>query len=208
MGEIEYFVNALTTNETYFFREQPHFDFLHKTVKQMKDNQQIRVWSAAASLGAEAYSIAMVLDHLVGSSSYEVVGTDINTEVLKIAKAGFYPLPWADKISNLYKQTYCLKGKNQYDKQFLIDPKLQENVSFSHANLLDVQSKLGIFDIIFLRNVLIYFNDDVKALVVENVIKNLHVGGYLIISLTENLRSISNKMLKQVDTSVYQKVAL
>ena len=150
----------------------------------------------------------MVLDHLVGSSSYEVVGTDINTEVLKIAKAGFYPLPWADKISNLYKQTYCLKGKNQYDKQFLIDPKLQENVSFSHANLLDVQSKLGIFDIIFLRNVLIYFNDDVKALVVENVIKNLHVGGYLIISLTENLRSISNKMLKQVDTSVYQKVAL
>ena len=90
----------------------------------------------------------------------------------------------------------------------MFDPKLQENVSFSHANLLDVQSKLGIFDIIFLRNVLIYFNDDVKALVVENVIKNLHVGGYLIISLTENLRSISNKMLKQVDTSVYQKVAL
>lgn len=201
-------VNQITTNETYFFREQVHFDFLQDIVKQVKADEMLRVWSAAASLGAEAYSIAMVLDSILGASRYEVFATDINTKVLQIAKKGCYPLPWADKISNAYKQSYCLKGKNQYDKQFLINHELQKNVHFSQANLLEVQSEIGRFDIIFLRNVLIYFNDEIKALVVENVIKNLKQSGYLIISLTENLRNINNKMLKQVDTSIYQKVQI
>ncbi|MFA6195498.1 MAG: protein-glutamate O-methyltransferase CheR [Sulfurimonas sp.] len=201
-------VNQITTNETYFFREQLHFDFLQRIVEQVKTNEELRVWSAAASLGAEAYSIAMVLDSILGASRYEVFATDINTEVIQIAKRGCYPLPWADKISNLYKQNYCLKGKNQYDKQFLISHDLQKNVHFSQANLLEVQSGIGRFDIIFLRNVLIYFNDEIKALVVDNVIKNLKQNGYLIISLTENLRNINNKMLKQVDTSIYQKVQI
>ena len=201
-------VNQITTNETYFFREQLHFDFLQRIVEQVKANEELRIWSAAASLGAEAYSIAMVLDSILGASRYEVFATDINTEVIQIAKRGCYPLPWADKISNLYKQSYCLKGKNQYDKQFLISHDLQKNVHFSQANLLEVQSGIGRFDIIFLRNVLIYFNDEIKALVVDNVIKNLKQDGYLIISLTENLRNINNKMLKQVDTSIYQKVQI
>ncbi|MBU1658035.1 protein-glutamate O-methyltransferase CheR [bacterium] len=199
-------VNQITTNETYFFREQAHFDFLERISKELKEEGKIRVWSAAASLGAEAYSIAMVLDNILGASRYEVLATDINTEVLQIAKKGFYPLPWVDKIPTLYKQNYCLKGKNQYEKQFLIHPELQKNVYFSQANLLEPQSTIGKFDIIFLRNVLIYFNDEIKALVVENSIKNLKENGYLIISLTENLRSIHNPMLKQVDTSIYQKV--
>ena len=199
-------VNQITTNETYFFREQLHFDFLQRHIEQMKAERFVRIWSAAASLGAEAYSIAMVLENLLGNSRYEVHGTDINSEVLKIAQAGCYPLPWVEKIPNTYKQRYCLRGKNQHDKQFLIDPILQKNVTFSQANLLDRQGHLGKFDIIFLRNVLIYFNDEVKALVVENVIENLREGGYLIISLTENLRNTANPKLKQVDSSIYQKV--
>jgi chemotaxis protein methyltransferase CheR len=168
----------------------------------------MRVWSAAASLGAEAYSIAMVLDNALTNHGYEVVGTDINSEVLNVAKAGVYPLPWVDKIPNEYKKAYCLRGKNQFDKQFLVDPALRQNVSFSKANLLDSQLQLGNFDIIFLRNVLIYFNDEVKALVVENILHNVCEGGDLIISLTENLRSIANPKLKQVQSSIYQKVTL
>ncbi len=201
-------VNQITTNETYFFREQLHFDFLKRYLEQLHQNRFIRVWSAAASLGAEAYSIAMILENSLGKSRYEVVGTDVNSEVLKIAQAGCYPLPWVEKIPTTYKQLYCLKGKNQHEKQFLIDPTLQENVRFSQANLLDRQLHLGKFDIIFLRNVLIYFNDEVKCLVISHVIENLKEGGYLIISLTENLRNIANPMLKQVDSSIYQKVAI
>ncbi len=201
-------VNQITTNETYFFREQLHFDFLQRHLEQMSQDRFVRVWSAAASLGAEAYSIAMIMESVLGRSRYEVVGTDVNSEVLKIAQAGCYPLPWVEKIPASYKQRYCLKGKNQHDKQFLIDPTLQQNVSFAQANLLDKQTRFGMFDIIFLRNVLIYFNDEVKSLVVANVVANLKEGGYLIISLTENLRNIANPMLKQVDSSIYQKVTL
>ncbi len=204
--EIAEMVNQITTNETYFFREQSHFDFLVKTIESLKSNSMIRVWSAAASLGAEAYSISMVLDSILGASKYQVLGTDINTQVLEIAKKGVYPLPWVDKIPLSYKQAYCLKGKNQYEKQFLITPELQKNVRFSQANLLEVQTGIGKFDIIFLRNVLIYFNDEIKALVIENILRNLHEGGYLIISLTENLRNINNPHLKQIDTSIYKKV--
>jgi chemotaxis protein methyltransferase CheR len=199
-------VNQITTNETYFFREKAHFDFLEHNAQEVKNSALMRVWSAAASLGAEAYSIAMVLHSVLGGEGYEVVGTDINTQVLQIASKGFYPLPWVDKIPSVYKQNYCYKGKNQYDKQFLIHPDLQKNVHFSQANLLETQAQLGKFDIIFLRNVLIYFNDEIKTLVIENILKNLKEDGYLIISLTENLRSINNPMLKQVDTSIYQKV--
>lgn len=199
-------VNQITTNETYFFREGAHFSFLQNYLVGVQ-KPHVRVWSAAASLGAEAYSIAMTLD-ASEIASYEVLGSDINSEVLRVARAGVYPLPWVDKIPDVYKKAYCLKGKNEYDKQFLIDPKLREKVSFTKANLLEPQTQLGLFDVIFLRNVLIYFNDETKALVVQNILNNLNPGGYLIISLTENLRSITIPNLKQVDTSIYQKVAL
>jgi len=201
-------VNQITTNETYFFREASHFDFVQNSVKQFNATQLFRVWSAAASLGAEAYSIAMVLDDILGPSRYEVLGTDINTEVLKVASEGYYPLPWADKIDMSYKQKYCLKGKNQHDKKFIIDPILKNSVHFQQANLLENQTALGQFDIIFLRNVLIYFNDETKALVVNNVVQNLHKDGYLIISLTENLRNVNNPKLKQISSSIYQKVGV
>ena len=198
-------VNQITTNETYFFREAAHFAFLKRSAKKHQ-TRPFRVWSAAASLGAEAYSSAMVLEQTLGPGAYEVIGTDINSEVLKVASRGFYPLPWVDKIPDEYKKAYCFKGKKEFDKQFLIDPQLQKSVRFYKANLLEPQTQLGSFDIVFLRNVLIYFNDEVKSLVIDNILKNLSQGGYLIISLTENLRNIDTPQLKQVDTSVYQKV--
>ena len=199
-------VNLITTNETYFFRETAHFDFLKKFSSEQNSSKYIRVWSAAASLGAEAYSIAMVLDSIVGASRFDILGTDINTEVLNVARRGRYPISFADKIEMQYKQAYCLKGKNQFENQLLIDPELQKKVTFQQANLLENQANLGKFDLIFLRNVLIYFNDEVKKIVVENVIKNLNPGGYLIISLTENLRNVKVDSLQQVSTSIFQKV--
>lgn len=199
-------INQITTNETYFFREQKHFDFLASYAKKLPLNERLRVWSAASSVGAEAYSLAMLLDDLLLSSQWEVLGTDINTEVIKKARMGLYPESWIDKIPQAYRQKYCLKGKGRYEGQFLIDRKIVPNIRFQTGNLLEHQREVGLFDVIFLRNVLIYFNEETRRLVVENVTANLKKGGYFIISLTEHLQNLDIAYLKKIDSSIYQKV--
>lgn len=198
-------INQLTTNETYFFREAIHFDFLTDQAKTYRGNEPFRVWSAAASVGAEAYSSAMVLHSLLGSGRYHIVGTDINTEVLNKARVGLYPESWVDKIPPSLRSTSCLKGKGMYAHQFLIQPSIIEHVTFKEGNLLKEQPELGRFDIIFLRNVLIYFNDATREIVVRNAIKNLKNGGYLILSLTENIKHLSIEPLVYLENSIYQK---
>ena len=178
-------INLITTNETYFFRESKHFEFLASIARNLKVNQEFRVWSAAASVGAEAYSIAMVLDDILTMHQWEIVGSDINTEVIQKAKKGLYYESWIDKIPKDYKSKYCLKGKGRFEGQFIIDRKLLHNTHFYTNNLTVKNNTFGKFDIVFLRNVLIYFNTQTKQKVLDNVISNLKVGGYFIISLTE-----------------------
>jgi len=196
-------LNLITTNETYFFREESHFNFLAKHLDHK--HKKFRVWSAASSVGAEAYTVAMILDNFLQRDAWEVLGSDINTEVIKKARSGLYPKNWMDKIPDLYKKKYCLIGKGKYENQFLVDRGLARNVSFSLNNLMTVNREFGMFNIIFLRNVLIYFNDVTKKHVVNTVIKNLEINGYLIISLTESLQNLDLKNLVQVSTSIYQK---
>ena len=200
-------MNLITTNETYFFREQAHFDFLTSELKAYEKREKYRIWSAAASSGAEAYSIAMICDSLLSHRAWEVVGTDINSEVIKKAKMGLYPEKWVEKIPMNLRKKYCLKGKRRHEGQFLVDRDLAKHVNFSVNNLMVVNRGVGTFDMIFLRNVLIYFDEATKKKVVENVMHNLKVGGYLIISLTESLQSIEIKNLKQLNSSIYQKIA-
>lgn len=196
-------LNLLTTNETYFFREKSHFDFLQEHINNNR-NKFLRIWSAASSVGAEAYSIAMLLDD--ANIKYEIIGTDINTEVIKKANIGLYPLKWMDKIPQELKVKYCLKGKGSHEGWFLVDRKLVKNITFKNANLIEVQKDIGKFDIIFLRNVLIYFNDETKETIIQNVIENLKPEGYLIISLTEYIHDQEKFGLKKIQTSVFQKV--
>jgi chemotaxis protein methyltransferase CheR len=197
-------INQITTNETYFFREMLHFDFLLSLAKQYNSSQPFRVWSAAASVGAEAYSIAMALQSVLGQN-YHVLGTDINTQVVQKARLGLYPESWVEKVPMEYRSKYCLKGKATYAGQFLISPSIIEHVTFQEGNLLKDQKELGMFDIIFLRNVLIYFNETTREIVVRNVLKNLKPGGYLIISLTESIKNLPISELTQTDASIYQK---
>lgn len=198
-------INQLTTNETYFFREALHFDFLASQAKQHRSSEPFRVWSAAASVGAEAYSCAMVLDSIVGGGKYQIVGTDINTDVLNKARVGLYPESWVDKIPPELRSRSCLKGKGIYSHQFLIQPSIIDHVTFKEGNLLKEQPELGIFNIIFLRNVLIYFNDATRDIVVRNALKNLKSGGFLILSLTENIKHLSIESLTYIENSIYQK---
>ncbi len=205
--ELNEMVNLLTTNETYFFREIEHFEFLSQVViPEYVYKSKLRVWSAAASVGAEAYSAAMLLDSNIPNNAWEIVGTDINSEVIKKARIGLYPEKWVEKIHPMFRSKYCLKGKGQHEGQFLIDRVLTNNMTFQTANLLESNANLGKFNLIFLRNVLIYFDIDTKQKVVDNVIDRLTIGGYFIISLTENLNMLEIPKLKQVRTSVYQRV--
>ena len=198
-------INLITTNETYFFREKSHFDFLENIVKSNKNND-FRIWSAASSIGAEAYTIAMILDSILQNNFWEVVGTDINTEVVKKASNALYPESFIKKIPDKYKNRYCLKGKGKYKGMFLVDTKLTTNVKFYENNLMNLNKKLGQFDIVFLRNVLIYFNKKTRTQVVQNVLENLKIGGYFIISLTERLETSDMESLIRVEPSIYKKV--
>ena len=198
-------INIITTNETYFFREEAHFDFVRSLLS--KDITSLRIWSAASSVGAEAYSLAIMIDNILGRNRWEIVGSDINSEVIKKAKMGLYPISWISKIPDEYKSKYCLRGKGKYEGQFLIDRSICKNMFFLENNLLEKNPSIGEFDIIFLRNVLLYFNNETKELVVKNVISNLKVGGFFIISLTENINNIRVENLKQIQTSIFQKTS-
>ena len=199
--EMSEFLNRVSTNETYFFREKVHFDFLHNLAKEVK---YLRVWSAASSIGAEAYSIAMTLDYTM--NTWDVVGSDINTHVLKIANMGLYQLPMLDKIPTIYKKQYCLIGRNKYENKILIDRKLVEKTTFLENNLMDSNIMLGKFHVIFLRNVLLYFSEETKKRVLNNIINNLEIGGYLIIGLTDVIQDSDFESLKYMNNSIYKKV--
>jgi len=196
-------LNLITTNETYFFREESHYNFLVKHLHQ--HHGKFRLWSAASSVGAEAYTIAMILDEYLQRDSWEIVASDINTEVIKKGRTGMYPLNWMDKIPEKYRKKHCMIGKGKYEKQFLVSRTLSKSISFLQNNLMKPNRDLGKFDIIFLRNVLIYFNDATKTHVINNLMRNLKPKGYLIISLTESLQNLNLKDLEQVSTSIYQK---
>jgi len=198
--------NHITTNETYFFREHQHFDFLNAQIQEQSIKKEFNVWSAASSVGAEAYSIAMLLDDTLHKNQWRVLGSDINTNVIETAKEGLYKESWIDKIPDEYRIKYCLKGKRKFDGKFIIDRKLQNNVKFTRHNLLNEDHSLGLFDVIFLRNVLIYFDAQTKFRVLSNILSNLKVGGYLVIGLTESLENIKIENLKKYQSSIYIKM--
>lgn len=200
--ELTEFLNSISTNETYFFREKVHFEFLEECAKQ---KLPIRVWSAASSIGAEAYSMAMILDD--HCKCWEVYASDINTDVLDIAKKGIYQITFLEKIPKQYQEKYCLIGHNDYEGKILIDRELYKNINFFENNLMYENKRFGEFDIIFLRNVLLYFSEETKLKVIENILKNLKIGGYLVIGLTESFKSQHFNSLEYVNNAIYKKVS-
>jgi chemotaxis protein methyltransferase CheR len=206
--ELQFMVDLLTTNETYFFREPQHFDYLKQIVpSSLKQGQVYRVWSAAASNGAEAYTIAMILaDKLGVNGAWEILGTDINNTILEQARRGHYRMAETEKIPRDYLKKYCLKGKGAQEGTFLIDRELRQHVHFEQLNLnVEGMKKIGEFDVIFLRNVLIYFDIPTKQRVVANVIPNLRSGGYFIVGHAESLNGITD-VLKLVEPTVYRRL--
>ncbi len=202
--EVQTAIDLLTTNETYFFREPRHFDALQRCALAGGDGGPFRVWSAASSSGEEAYSIAMVLADCLGARPWEVLGSDISTRVLDKARTGHYPLERTKHIPHHFLQRYCLKGIDEQHGSLLIERSLRQKVQFVQVNLNTPLPQLGMFDVIFLRNVMIYFNGETKRQVVARVLGHLKSGGQLYIGHAESLHGVS-EAVRAVAPSIYIK---
>lgn len=202
--ELHQMINLLTTNETFFFREAQHFEYLRREVlPRQPAGRLFRLWSAASSTGEEAYTAAMVLAETLPSGSWEIVGTDISTRVVEGARAGLYPIAAAERIPKPLLRRFCLKGREEYHGLMTVTRDLRSRVQFHCLNLIGDFRQLGRFDVIMLRNVMIYFDLETKRALVPRLVERLVPGGHLIIGSSESLNSIPSR-LRMVEPSIYR----
>ena len=207
-------IDAITTNETRFFREPRHFEYLtgtllplwRKLAGQELRSKRVRVWSAGCSSGEEPYSIAMVLaENLPACEGWDVriLATDISTRVLAIAQEGIYRIAGSADIPRDMLQRFMLKGHSEYEGKMKVVREIRDMVEFQRLNLgEDVYPLKDTFDAIFCRNVLIYFDTTSKTRVVDKLVRHLAPQGLLFIGHAENLHSITQG-LKSVAPTVY-----
>lgn len=206
-AELQTCVNLLTTNETYFFREGRHFDFLREQILPRYQRCPPRVWSAACSSGEEPYSIAMVMAEFFGlERQWEVFGSDLSTAVLQTAREAVYPLERARDLPQGCLHRYCLKGVGAQAGWLRIDGRLRQRVRFGQVNLNAPLSGVGQFDVIFLRNVLIYFPPEVKRRIVARLVGQLHPQGWFLVGHSESLNGVSDA-LQPVAPTIYRREA-
>lgn len=204
-NELQVALDLLTTNETYFFREPKHFAFLREQVlPKVAASKPLRLWSAACSSGEEPYSLAMTLAESLGNSPWEILASDISSQVLAQARTGHYPLARARGIAQPLLVKYCLKGTGRQEGTFLIERSLRERLHFMQINLNQALPNVGEFEVIFLRNVMIYFDQPTKQQVLARLLPRLKPGGYFIVSHSESLNGISDA-LQLISPSIYRK---
>lgn len=202
------FVSALTTNKTDFFREEAHFDFMKKQLPALfKSKSEIRIWSSACSLGSEPYTIAIMINEMFKNpfekSRFKILGTDIDIEVLKRAVAAHYSKAELEGLQGPLKQKYFKNLENGF---FELDSEVAKSVHFSEFNLMNYQYRFQKkFDFIFCRNVLIYFDKATTDRVVDLLVSNLEIKGYLMIGHSES-GVIHHPHLKSMGSSIFQKV--
>ncbi len=197
-------MDRLTTNETYFFREPQHFDDLRLRAEAAKSASEFLVWSGASSSGEEAYSIAMLLaDRLGFKHPWVIHGTDLSTAMVDAARLGLYHMERARNVPPEYLKRYCLKGQGPYGGQLLMTRELRARTRFETANLMQpLPPSLPKFDVIFLRNVLIYFDGPAKAAIVSRVLERLKPGGVLYTGHAESLMGLQLPV-RSVASAVY-----
>lgn len=208
-GEFQMAVDLLTTNETYFFREPAHFALIEAELSAQRP-QHVRVWSAAASFGDEAYSTAMLLSDLalqgrIGKD-WSILGTDISERVLHSAAQGVYPADRLRDVSAERLKRYCLRGEGESEGLVQMRETLRERVRLGQLNLCSEIEPIGPFDIVFLRNVLIYFDAPTKSAVVDHVLTQLRPGGLFFIGTAEG-RIPCNTPLKVLAPGAFRKAA-
>ncbi|HRQ57592.1 MAG TPA: protein-glutamate O-methyltransferase CheR [Azoarcus taiwanensis] len=206
--EFEQVIDLLTTHETYFFREPRHFNVLKERVLPTlpRGSNPLRFWSAASSTGEEAYSLAMVLMDSLGSTrAWEILGSDISLEVIERAKTGAYSMLRTEGIPREYFQRYCQRVPGEKGEMLHVAPEVRRRVRFSRVNLNESMGSVGMFDVVFLRNALIYFDPPSKKAIVERVSRQMHPGGWLFIGHSESLNGFDLPFKQEMPT-VYRKL--
>jgi len=185
-AEWQEFINCLTTNLTSFFREEHHFHALHEALKPLA-GRQVRLWCNAASTGEEPYSIAMtVAEALGGTGSVKLLATDIDTKVLATAQRGVYAED-ARGLSKQRLQQHFLRGKGNNAGFIRVKPELARMIEFRTFNLMAAHWSMGEpFDMVFCRNVMIYFDHPTQRRVLEKIHQVMKPGGLLFVGHSEN----------------------
>jgi chemotaxis protein methyltransferase CheR len=188
-AEWEHCTNALTTNVTSFFRENHHFDVLAAHARaSAKDAEPFRVWSAGCSSGEEPYSIAMTLADTMPGGNFEVVATDIDTQVLAHARDGIYPLASVSSLSPERQRRFFLRGSGRFEGRARVRRDLAAKVAYERLNLMDREWPLaGEFDAIFCRNVMIYFDKPTQRRLIERYWSHLKPNGLFFAGHAESL---------------------
>ncbi len=201
-AEMTRVIDRLTTNETYFFREPQHFNHMAERLRAHDGGREFLVWSAASSSGEEAYSAAMLMADELGDAPWKVIGTDLSTAMVESARRALFTIERARMVPPDYLKRFCLRGQGEHEGQLLVTKALRDRVQFMPANLMQPLPQLPMFDIIFLRNVLIYFDNEAKAQIVRRVLTQLKPDGVLYTGHAESLSTL-NLPVRPLATAIH-----
>jgi chemotaxis protein methyltransferase CheR len=218
--ELVFLLDALATNLTSFFREPQHFEFMHKVLLPELEKKRrrpggggprLRIWSAACSSGEEPYTIAMVVlersPYFANGGDFRILATDLSTKVLNIAKKGQYGPESVKSINPVTLRNFMAKTPTESGSNFYtIIPQVRNLISFRRFNLMDPLPYKGPMDLIFCRNVMIYFDRETIGKLIDKFYKILEVGGYLFIGHSESLSGLQHNF-QYVAPCIYRKVA-
>lgn len=210
--ELEHFSNAITTNLTSFFREQHHFNYLaQQVVPQLLDRYsktgRLRIWSAGCSTGEEPYSLAMTLHEVIpdiDKRDIRILATDIDTNVVQAAASGIYQEQRIDGLDEKRCRRWFQRGKGAHSGMVRVDPALQKMITFRQLNLMKDWPMQGLFDVIFCRNVVIYFDKPTQRVLFERFANITHAESHLFIGHSETLSNISESF-QLIDKTIYKR---
>lgn len=210
--ELIHLVNAITTNLTSFYRESHHFDYLKTTVfpalmEKNAETRKIRIWSAGCSTGEEPYSIAItVRDFFPRDEDWDVriIATDLDSNVVNTGKKGIYPIERVKDVATAYKKRWMRRGKGDKADLVKMDPELQEIITFKQLNLLEGWPIKGPIDIVFCRNVVIYFDKDTQRILFDRFADVMSPRGHLFIGHSENMFNVCDRF-ESLGQTIYQR---
>ena len=212
--EFIHLVDCVTTNKTDFFREPDHFTFLREkaipALTSARGGASLKFWSAAASIGAEAYTIAMVAADMLGIEErcFSVLGTDISTEVVAQARLAVYPAAMIAPVPPAMRERYVMRSVKADRQEVRIVPELRRRVRFQHLNLMDETYPVERdYDVIFCRNILIYFSKPTQDAVLRRLSNHLRRGGFLILGHSESLAGGDIDLMRQVAPTILRRTA-
>jgi chemotaxis protein methyltransferase CheR len=215
--ERAHFISAVTTNKTDFFREPQHFEYLARTVlpalgfgRQGASRGRFKLWCAGCSSGEEPYTEAIVLSEYARQNpgfDFAILATDVSTRVLDQARLGIYDELRLEPVRKDLRHTYFLRSKDAGQARVRVIPELRRKISFHQLNFMASDYRVkDLFDVIFFRNVMIYFDKPTQEMVIQKLCRHLAPGGYLFVGHSESLTGL-NIPVQSVGSAVFQKPA-